>query len=256
MHEFICSFRLSGGFIVTPLYVSPSNSTQPLRCLALISQSSAPPLAMVATDEPYKGTTRRYLRTIEHDSLQHSLAAQKMLIKGDLVGIHAVSYNFFRDSVLPVVNKFHVPDFNLVLNSVYATCVESKLIVNKRFAFFTDGPAVIKQKSKLADERETESTIFANMQSLWRKVAEQAATIITKLNPTVIYTQTPNANALMERPEGFKPDAISLLAKSMMPEGYGNTLRYYLCNAAVLEEERITDTPANREEVCKFIYLF
>ena len=62
----------------------------------------------------------------------------------------------------------------------------------------------------------------------------------------------------MERREGFRPDAISVVIESLMPNDFplpsasdGKSCFFY-CNAVVLEEDKVVDNSENKDDISNY----
>ena len=223
-------------------------------------QTEPPDSASPDPDETSLPTPRRYPSSVEKDFVQSSLEVGRMQLKKDMVGFPLVSFEFFRDHILPVLNRKYIPKMNVAVEKVYKGCVEAGIIVDDKFAAFKKSPSELKAdaKKESPERRVLEDAIYASMPELWEDVVKVATTKIKKLRPTVLYTHTPHVNPYKERREGTRPDAVSYLLKSTMPENFSNDSRYYLCNAAVLREDKVSNSPSDRKDVSlpKFIFSF
>ena len=205
----------------------------------------------------YDGTPRMYALLLEYDTLERPLEVVRFDVRHDTVGVPEIPYELFKSKILPTLTAKGV-DLQQAVELVYAACVEKKVIINGRFENFSKSPAEMKEESKMgipgddpairAATAVTEDKIYGNLKSYWGKVVEIAKEVL-QLNPSVDFKHTPHANPHMERGEATRPDAMSFLIQSKMPDRFKESSALFFCNVAILKEDKISDKPKEREDV-------
>ena len=91
-------------------------------------------------------------------------------------------------------------------------------------------------------------TFIVNLKTYWGKVVEIAKEVL-QLNPSVDFKHTPHANPHMERGEATRPDAMSFLIHTKMPDNFKKSSALYFCNVAILKEDKIADKPSEIQDL-------
>ena len=205
----------------------------------------------------YDGTPRMYALLLEYDTLERPLEVVRLDVRQDTVGVPEIPYALFKSKIFPNLTAKGV-DITKAVELVHAACVAKKVIINGRFENFSKSPAEIKEESKMGVPGEnsvnrgsakiTEDTIYVNLKTYWGKVVEIARDVL-QLNPSVDFRHTPHSNPHMERGEATRPDAMSFLIQTKMPDKFKKSSALYFCNVAILKEDKIVDKPKDTQDV-------
>lgn len=166
-------------------------------------------------------------------------------------------------SVLPLLKLENELKLTAIIELVYLLCQEKGIINNDgKFTDFENDPEKIKSESRKRlrkDDgdgqvvRTNETKIFKGMVQIWFKICEIAEPWFEK-PPVAKFNSAQDKVALAEWPESTRPDAVSVMTQTTMPINFPRNLiksdtRPYLCDVAVLKEDKIEDKEKKRDDV-------